>query len=124
MKRPIGITIIALVFAWFAISGFGNAWIILTGRDEEAPTIIGVLALLYSITAFLSTAGLWMMKPWVIYAIRSWMGVCVLFLFMFVWLYEDLVLGSYVGIFGLAVFIFTLFLLFDHYVRSLFNKSD
>ena len=118
MKRPVGITISALILVWLALSGFGHAWIIVSRQSEDVPTIIGVVALVYSVTALISVVGLWMMKPWAIYATRIWMGVCFLFLIVFASLFNDLVLGSYVGAFGLLVFIFTLFLLFDRYIRS------
>jgi len=118
MKRPFGITISAFFLAWLAISGFGNAAIIFTGQFPEMPTIVGVVALLYGITALFSTIGLWGMKQWSIVAVRSWMGVCFLFLIVFTTLFHNLMLGGFLGAFGFFLFTLLLFWLFDRYVKS------
>ncbi|MDW3094427.1 MAG: DUF2127 domain-containing protein [Gammaproteobacteria bacterium] len=124
MKRPIGITISAIFLGWLTISGFGNAWMIISDQSSETPKFIGVIAFLYGISALVSAIGLWGMRQWAIYAVRSWMGTCILFLIVFTTLSDNLILGGLPGALGFFVFITVLFWLFDRYVKSKINQTS
>jgi len=118
MKRPIGITISALVLGWLAMTGFLNSWVILTDLSSELSKSIGYIAIIYGITALLSTIGLWCMKPWSLVAIRIWMGVCLLYLIVPEDTLNKIMQGGIAGMLGFFVFIISLFWLFDRYVKS------
>ena len=118
MKRPIGITISALVLGWLAMTGFLNGWVILTDLSSELSKSIGYIAIIYGITALLSTIGLWYMKSWSLVAIRSWMGVCLLFLIAPEDTLNKVMQGGIAGMLGFFVFIISVFWLFDRYVKS------
>ena len=118
MKRPTGFTISALILTWLAITGFMNAWEILTSMDSEVSRSLGYIAVLYASTAFLSAIGLWLMRQWSLLAIRSWMGTFILFLMVPEDMRNKIMQGGIAGMLGFFVFIVVLFWLFDRYVKS------
>ncbi len=118
MKRHIGLTISAIIFAWLAITGFMNGWAILSVSTESAPNLTGYIAMIYAIAAAVSAVGLWLMKQWAVIAIRCWLGACLLFLIVPEDMRNKMMQGGIAGMLGFFVFIIVIFWLFDRFVRS------
>ncbi len=118
MKRPLGLTISVIVFAWLAITGFMNGWAILSGSAESVPNSMGYIAMFYAIAAAVSAVGLWLMKQWAAIAIRFWMGACLIFLIVPEDMRNKMMQGGIAGMLGFFVFIIVIFWLFDRYVKS------
>lgn len=77
MKRPLGFTILALIFGWLAIAGVANVFVFPFG-----PSFV-VLALAYAATAGASAIGLWKTRKWATPAVRLWMAVCAIMMAWF-----------------------------------------
>ena len=93
-KRPPGLSVVAVILALLAVSGFLNAFIwsqLSASLPPDAPPhlraavnalaspTVTVLAILYAITALYAAVGVWKMKIWAPVAILAW-GVGVLIL--------------------------------------------
>jgi hypothetical protein len=76
MRRPVGITILCVALAWLTLAGIGNAYLLLTGQFG-LPRYHGVLAAAYAISTLFACVGLWKMRVWGLYWLRTWMLVCV-----------------------------------------------
>lgn len=120
MKRPNGITFLSLVLGWLTMGGFGNAWVILTGKFN-LPPILGYLALAYGIATLFSCIGLWRMKKWSLFALRSWMVVCTILLVVFYIGAIDRILEKYIGAIAFSIFLGFIFWSLDNYVSSKFK---
>lgn len=77
MKRPIGVSALAVFLVLFAIAGLGNAYVMFAHSGNGIP-FIGVLALFYGVTALIAAVGLWTQRRWAYWAFLLW--VAVLFL--------------------------------------------
>ena len=80
-RRPLGITLLSVVLAWLAIAGFGNALVwnsssVQTTQHQVGLNIGGwaftVLALIYGLSALVTSVGLWRMARWAGRAYLSW----------------------------------------------------
>lgn len=78
MKRPSSFTILALLFGWLAVAGFGFAWAVARAKPAQleplhlhAPTLI-VVGLLYGSSATAVAVGLWRVAPWSARAVLAW----------------------------------------------------
>jgi hypothetical protein len=121
MKRPSGITAIALLLGWLSIAGFGNTFVLFNDMIPDIPAYFGVFSLLYGITALASCVGLWKMKSWSVLMLRGWMLLCLIFILSFSLVFIDYLLGGYVGMLLSLLFIFTLFWFLNSYVGSKFK---
>jgi hypothetical protein len=75
MKRPVGITVLALLLGWLAIGAF-----VLT-MTAEALAELGIRwqlvrlgALAYGLCAIVAAVGLWKMRRWGYLAFVAWVG--------------------------------------------------
>ncbi len=123
MKRPIGITISALLLGWLAMTGFVNGWVILSDLTNALPASNGYLATLYGVAALFAAIGLWCMKKWSLVATRCWMVTCILFLIVPEDTRIKMMQGGVAGMLGFFVFIIILFWLFDRYVKSKLSSA-
>ena len=118
MKRPIGISILAFVFIWLTIAGLGNAWVIIEGKNSGLPVILGYIALIYGLTTLVASVGLWMMKIWGLYAVRTWMILCGIFFIGFMAVFNRSFFGGILTSIGFLVFIGIIFGFLNSYVTS------
>ena len=87
--RPGGITALAVIVAFFALSGFGNAALVLSeGGGWTHKTLAVISAVVYGLSGAAASIGLWRMRRWTIAAYGIWamtaIGTILLFLFDFV----------------------------------------
>jgi hypothetical protein len=116
-QRPGGIAFLSIILGWLSLAGFGNAWVLATGRIQLPPWL-GLLAALYGVTAATASIGLWRLRPWGLRALTAWMATCGLLLICFVGVFPSrLILGGYWGALGFIVAIGSVFVLVDRYVR-------
>ncbi len=125
MRRPIGITVLALILGWLSIGGFGNAWVILGTDEPYLPSVLGVLALVYGVVAMALVIGLWRMQPWSIVALRGWMLVCLGTMATFAYTFG---VGAVPLIWWVAVLVFFLFVValfwwLDRYVQRVITAA-
>jgi len=71
MKRPVGISILAVVLLLLSFAGFGNAYIMLSEPSNGTP-VLAVLAFVYGVTALIASVGLWMQRKWAYWTFLSW----------------------------------------------------
>jgi hypothetical protein len=76
MRRPLGITIICLAFAWLTLGALGNSYLILTG-EFALPWYHGILPVAYGIATLLACVGLWRMNIQGLYWLRAWIVICL-----------------------------------------------
>ena len=124
-QRPASATLLALVLAWLAIAGFGNAVVwrsVSTSMIDQLPptlsafveatqsSLFTVLALGYGTSALFASIGLWRMRAWKHHAFFAW-AVSVLMLGIWlVWFTpQELVAGArligvlFVALVGIAL---------------------
>jgi uncharacterized membrane protein (DUF2068 family) len=80
MKRPAGITVIALLLAWL---GFG-AFVLTMTAETLAQLgvkwqVIRIGALAYGVLAVVAATGLWKMRRWGYLGFTAWAAIAVLF---------------------------------------------
>ena len=83
MKRPVGFTLLALLFAWLALGGFGFAWA--SPRTDPAQVaalglrvpVMVAIGLLYGGAASAAAVALWRVAAWAPRAILIWGGCLV-----------------------------------------------
>ena len=95
-RRPMGITLLALILGWLALAGFANALLapLVFGGGFAAhlfrtspvgtATLVCILALAYGITALIAAVGLWRMETWAARGFLAWAiaAVCVCLFFL------------------------------------------
>jgi hypothetical protein len=99
-QRPASATFLALVLAWLAIAGFGNAvaWRALPSStiaqlppplsafvEATQSPLFTLLALSYGTTALFASVGLWRMRTWKGHAFFAWSVSALIFGFWLVW---------------------------------------
>jgi len=117
MKRPIGFIILSLAMIWLAMTGFFNAWAVLTSTHQELPIVLGIIGVIYGVAAVITAIQLWRFQPKAIMALRFWMGVCCVYMLAFAFFVEGIVLGGIFGLLGFLVFIGIVFAVLDRYVQ-------
>ena len=126
MKRPFGITTIALMLGWLSIAGF--MWGFLVPMEEafgKADPVMRVLAISYGVFAFASCVGLFKGRSWVRYAIWAWMATCGLTMITFVIAFPVTnSLDGYIVILGFFVFIALIFYAVDRYVSKYLRATS
>jgi hypothetical protein len=117
LKRSAGITLLCFLLGWLAVAGFGNAWVILTGRAPGLPSWIGGIAICYGLAAGSACIGLWRMQTWALSALRIWMVVCgALFISFVVVFPSSMFVGGYWGVLAFLVIFGLILLALDRYV--------
>jgi uncharacterized membrane protein (DUF2068 family) len=76
MRRPIGVTILAIVLATQTYAGVGNAYFIFTGAAWGSRAS-AFLALVYGLVALVAAVGLWRMYKWAYWAVILCSGIIV-----------------------------------------------
>jgi hypothetical protein len=118
-RRTTGVSLLCFLFAWLAVAGFGNAWVMLTRRTPGLPAWMGGIAICYGLAAGSVCIGLWRMRRWALGALRVWLGVCGALLIGFIAVFpSSMFLGGYWGVLAflaiLGLFLFAL----DRYVQK------
>lgn len=123
MKRPGGITVLAILLGWLAIAGGLNAWFIFRGDSPDLGMVFGVGALVYALAALAAAIGLWRMASWAPGALHAWMLICVLIFAGLAYSFDDFIRGGIPGLVGFSLFIGLLFLGIHRYVQVKFSAD-
>jgi len=116
LKRPVGFTILALILAWLAIAGFGNAVIQLNSNNGS--TLMAFIALSYGGTALVSTLGLWKLKKWVYHSFLAWSATVILMLLVMQFGMYGIYQVSWVKFIGFSVFVLALLASLTRYIKK------
>lgn len=114
-KRPVGMTVLCVLLASLSVAGAANAYLILTDQFGGLPIYLGVFAAGYSIAALLACIGLWRMRYWGLYALRTWMGICLAMVAAMTPVFRHIALGGVGGIAGFALMTVVLFWILNGY---------
>jgi len=76
MRRPIRVTILAIVLTTQAYAGVGNAYLIFTGAAWGSK-VNAFLALAYGLVALVVAVGLWCMYKWAYWAFVIFAGIII-----------------------------------------------
>ena len=123
MKRPTGFAILSFVMAWLGIAALMNAWLALTRVEPPIPRFLSPVMAAYGIAALATMVGLWKMRPWVLIALKSWMGICGLFMLSFGIYFKSLMQGGILGLLGFLIFVSVLFGFLYGYVEKNLRKA-
>ena len=118
MMRSRGITVLSVVFGLLTIAGLGDSLIILSGQIDLIPSWLGYLTLIFGITAGGAAAGLWRMKRWCLYLLRTWFAACFVLLFASVYAFNLAISAGITSVAIIALILAGLFLALDKYVSS------
>jgi len=76
LKRPVGLTILALLLGWLAIGAFGLSLTAETLTQLHARwQLVRLGALVYGLTAVVAAVGLWKLRRWGYLAFLAWIAV-------------------------------------------------
>ena len=121
--RPLGFTLLALLFAWLTIAGLGHAVINFAGKSPfSSSAVFGLLALAYAGAAGSTATGLWRVRTWAVTSLRLWMVVCaVLLLWVPIGAFRSLEspprVSYFVPLVSFSSLIVGFFWLLDRYIR-------
>lgn len=73
MKRPLGMTVLALVLSWIAIGGVGLSLASPTFARVGVPwRLYAIAGLAYGASGLLAAVGIWKLAPWACPAFQIW----------------------------------------------------
>jgi len=76
MKRPLGITLLALLLGWLAVGGLLFSVVTPTLAWANLPWLLyEIVALAYAGTATIAAVGLWKLVPWAYGSYLVWVGI-------------------------------------------------
>ncbi len=79
MKRPLGITLLALLLGWLAVGGLMLGAVSPTLAWAGLPWMVYEIAgLAYAGAATVAAVGLWKLAPWAYHAFLVWVGIAAI----------------------------------------------
>jgi len=75
VKRPLGVTLLAVALAWVALGGLGLGLVSPVFAEVGVPWVLyRVAGLTYGTSALVAAVGLWKLTPWAHRAFQVWMA--------------------------------------------------
>ncbi len=114
---------LCLALGWLAVAGVGNSFLLLTDQFAGLPVYLGGFMAVYSVCAAFACIGLWRMKTWGLFALRSWMLVSLSMAIALIPVLQVFGRGEQWALVGFTALVAILFFVLNRYVSALISRA-